>query len=75
MPIYEYACVKCKNGFEYLVLGNNDHVSCPECGSKRVIRKMSLCAHKSASGDSMSSSETSSSGCASCAGGNCSACH
>ena len=72
MPIYEYRCMKCKNEFEYLVIGNNKDISGPACDSKKVRRKMSACSFKS-SGEFSSSSA--SSACATCSGGSCSTCH
>jgi putative FmdB family regulatory protein len=73
MPIYEYMCMKCNKDFEYLVLGNDGSVSCPECNSKKVKRQISACSFKS-SGD-FSASSGGSSGCASCSSGSCATCH
>ncbi len=43
MPIYEYKCNKCENEFEKLVFaGDDNEVSCPECKSKEVAKKMSV---------------------------------
>lgn len=76
MPIYEYICTKCNQEFEYIVLGSDDSVSCPECNTNKVRRRMSACSFKSGESlDSSSSTGSSSSGCASCAGGNCATCH
>ena len=72
MPIYEYMCMKCNKGFEYLVLGDDSSVSCPECDSKKVKRQMSACSFKSGGNYS---SPTTSSGCATCSSSNCSTCH
>lgn len=41
MPIYEYACEDCGLDFERLVLGRA-RPSCPECGSTRLERRLSL---------------------------------
>lgn len=73
MPIYEFKCMKCKNDFEYLVFGSDKDISCPECDSKKVKRKMSACSFKSSG--NYSSSSAGSSGCSSCGGGSCSTCH
>jgi putative FmdB family regulatory protein len=73
MPIYEYVCAKCNKEFEYLVLGSDSVVSCPECDGENVERLMSACSFKSSGGDF--SSSTGSSGCSSCSSSNCSTCH
>ncbi len=42
MPIFEYKCNKCEKDFERLVfIGEEKDVSCPECKSKDVNKKMS----------------------------------
>ncbi len=42
MPIFEYKCKKCSQEFERLVFaGEENSVSCPECKSKNVTKKMS----------------------------------
>jgi len=41
MPIYEYKCSKCSAVFEALVRGNEKPV-CPECGSKRLKKLVSV---------------------------------
>jgi putative FmdB family regulatory protein len=75
MPIYEYKCEKCNNEFEYLVLGGNDEVVCPECDTKKVNRVMSACSFKSNGGNDFSPSSGSSSSCSGCSSSNCSSCH
>ena len=77
MPIYEYKCNKCNEEFECLILGSDEEVSCPGCDNEKVDRLMSACSFQSGgSGDFTPSAGTSSSsGCSSCAGGNCSTCH
>ena len=71
MPIYEFTCPKCKAEFEDLVRGPKDKVACPECGSKRVTRKMSVFGFKSGAKYAASSGG---SGCAGCSSNNCSTC-
>lgn len=72
MPIYEYHCPKCDQDFEVLVMKSDEKVRCPNCSCKGVTRIMSGFAHKcGADGEMVSSS----SGCASCSGGNCATCH
>ncbi len=42
MPIFEYKCNKCKKEFEKLVFAGDDkNISCPECNSSKVAKKMS----------------------------------
>jgi putative FmdB family regulatory protein len=73
MPIYEYKCMKCNKDFEYLVLGSDSSVSCPECNGNKVKRQMSACSFKSDGNYSPSSG--SSSGCATCSSSSCATCH
>ena len=44
MPIYEYGCKKCGNGFELMrPLADRDKASkCPSCGSRSIARKLSV---------------------------------
>ena len=42
MPIYEYHCEDCDCEFEVLVFrGDEQNVTCPNCGKKEVTRLMS----------------------------------
>lgn len=41
MPIYEYTCRKCGHDFEALVPRPTAKAPCPECGSKKVTKRMS----------------------------------
>ncbi|MCB2228742.1 MAG: zinc ribbon domain-containing protein [Desulfarculaceae bacterium] len=41
MPIYEYKCEDCGHQYEALVMGSEDAVDCPQCGSKKKERQMS----------------------------------
>ena len=42
MPIFEYQCNKCEKDFEKLVFASdNTNISCPECKSLEVVKKMS----------------------------------
>jgi putative FmdB family regulatory protein len=70
MPIYEYVCSKCNNDFEELVFSQSEKVSCPECGSKKVERKMSVFAFSS--GGTFRS--TGSASCGGCSKTSCSGC-
>jgi putative FmdB family regulatory protein len=38
MPIYEYLCAGCSGTFEELVRGEQDAVSCPDCGGSTVTK-------------------------------------
>lgn len=71
MPIYEYACSKCKNNFEEIVFSSTEDINCPKCKSKKVEKLMSGFSYKS--GGSFSSSEGPS--CSGCASSNCNSCH
>lgn len=43
MPIYEYACKSCDAKFEHLARTMNDaKVKCPECGSEKTARALSV---------------------------------
>ncbi len=43
MPIFEYKCNKCAHEFEKLVFAGDDQdISCPECSSKKISKKMSV---------------------------------
>ncbi len=43
MPIFEYKCNECKEDFERLVFsGEEGNVSCPQCKSKNVKKRMSV---------------------------------
>ncbi len=75
MPIYEYMCGKCNNEFEYLMLGGDSTVSCPDCDGEKVERLMSACSFKSGGGGGDFSPSTSSSSCSGCTSSNCSTCH
>jgi len=41
MPIYEYLCAGCSGTFEELVRGEQDAVSCPDCGGSTVTKLLS----------------------------------
>lgn len=41
MPLYEYACKKCRHTFEALVF-DGESVECPECQGKKLERLVSL---------------------------------
>jgi len=76
MPIYEYHCKKCNQGFEYLVFGNDEPENCPSCNSRKVSRIMSACGFKTGggSGEAPGASSASSSACKGCTAASCSSC-
>ncbi len=43
MPIYEFVCDSCKQGFEYFILSSRElkNISCPNCGSHQVRKVLS----------------------------------
>src|SRR4051794_19272511 len=63
MPIYEYTCQACNKKFDHLArtmtsTDGQDKVPCPECGSKKTDRAMSVFAvgaegSRSASNDAL----------------------
>ncbi len=71
MPIYEYRCRACDKDFEELVRSAEAaaSVACPECGSRRIDRKLSVFAAR----ETAPCGVTSSSPCGRCgsAGGAC----
>ena len=82
MPIFEYTCRDCGKAFEELVLGQEEAVVCPHCGSAKTEKLMSCCRSKVGgghdSGDAIGSAAPaapSGGGCAGCSGGSCSSCH
>ncbi|MBF0406931.1 MAG: zinc ribbon domain-containing protein [Candidatus Riflebacteria bacterium] len=79
MPIYEFNCTSCKKDFDLLLSLKADHsqVTCPDCSSGNVRKKVSSFARGSSSSDSSpdySSSHGSSSGCGSCSTHSCGSC-
>lgn len=69
MPLYEFRCTKCDVEFEELVMSSKPEaltkVVCPECGSRKVAKRISTFA-SSVQGVSMS---TSAGNCAPSGGG------
>lgn len=64
MPIYEFDCTDCGEGFEKLVrMSAIDDVTCPNCGGKKVKKKLSIFASSSGSSSSSASSSSSSASC------------
>ncbi|HUT64523.1 MAG TPA: zinc ribbon domain-containing protein [Spirochaetota bacterium] len=71
MPVYEYLCKDCSHQFEKLVRGYKESTLCPQCNSRKVSKLFSTFACRGTA----SPSESASSGCSSCSGGNCASCH
>ncbi len=48
MPIYEYECTKCGEKFEAYrpLLGKDETVKCPKCGTAKPKRRISVVASK-----------------------------
>lgn len=69
MPIYEFACPDCGQPFEKLVRSASavSEVTCPNCGSAKVHKKVSMAAAPVRSGGGSSASASAST--ASCAPG------
>lgn len=48
MPIYEYTCQGCHHDFELLVRGD-ERPACPDCGSPKLEKRLSVPAAHTAS--------------------------
>jgi putative FmdB family regulatory protein len=42
MPIYEFVCMECEGHFEELLRLSDGDPDCPECGSVRTRRQLSV---------------------------------
>jgi putative FmdB family regulatory protein len=64
MPVYEYTCQNCKKSFEKLQrnISSHEDPTCPECGSTKTARKLSLFAVGA------EQAKSSSGGCGRCGG-------
>lgn len=49
MPIYEFSCEVCGHFFESLLSMGEDFPSCPQCGSRQVLKVPSVFSFKDAS--------------------------
>ena len=72
MPIYEYICTECSQGFEQLHLSSRETVSCPRCNGNKVDRRLSVFASPSGASEG-DGTEVSQGGC-SCTPSTC-GCH
>ncbi len=71
MPIYEYTCKSCDARFEKLTKSMSDErerVACPECGSTKTARAMSVFAVSSSAATSKSSTTPPPGMCGRCGG-------
>ncbi|MFK7736858.1 MAG: zinc ribbon domain-containing protein [Pirellulaceae bacterium] len=50
MPIYEYLCKKCESDVEILLRNSDEKPECPECGSKRLEKQLSVAASPATQG-------------------------
>lgn len=55
MPIFEYVCKDCRNGFEALIFGKQK-AECPKCHSKNLEPQLSVFAVSAKGGSSAGSS-------------------
>jgi putative FmdB family regulatory protein len=57
MPIYEYACRRCKGEFQTLIMSASDEEAllCPTCGSRRLGRLISRVAYHQSERDRLES--------------------
>ena len=62
MPIFEYVCKECRNGFEALIFGKQK-AECPKCHSKNLEPQLSVFA---VSAKGSSASPSAGSACGSC---------
>jgi putative FmdB family regulatory protein len=69
MPIYEYQCSSCKEGFEKLVFGSSPEVVCPKCGAKEAQKRLSRFGMGGSSDGSGGNS-----GCGGCSSSSCAGC-
>jgi putative FmdB family regulatory protein len=58
VPIYEYTCQKCNSKFEQLVrtMSGESKFACPQCGSQRTARTLSVFAVGAESGKAQAAS-------------------
>ncbi len=64
MPLYGFICDECDDDFEELVMSSTkiDDVICPNCGSRKVQRQLSLVAGLNSSGGTSTSASCSTGG-------------
>jgi putative FmdB family regulatory protein len=62
MPLYEYQCTDCGAAFELLVR-SSDKPACPNCGSERLDKQLSVPAAPVAGGSGLPMADRSWGGC------------
>jgi putative FmdB family regulatory protein len=69
MPIYEFTCQSCKKSFDHLqrTMSHGPRPACPECGSKKTDRLLSVFAVAGEAGKS-SATEAGPGMCGRCGG-------
>jgi putative FmdB family regulatory protein len=75
MPLYEYECKDCSEQSEILVNNPSAKPDCPSCGSKKLVKLLSVVSAPVVSGaskgSSSSSAESGMCGRSQCASGGC----
>jgi len=76
MPLYEYTCRDCGRRFDALrsMQTADDPIACIACHGTNTTRNLSVFFSRSAGARESEQVAPSSSGCAGCGGGSCSAC-
>ncbi|MCU0716627.1 MAG: zinc ribbon domain-containing protein [Pirellula sp.] len=69
MPLYEYECKQCKKQSEILVSRPDSQVECPECGSKELVKQLSVVSAPVISSGGRSAPEPGPCGRSACASG------
>ncbi len=73
MPLYEYECKSCDHVVEVLVRNATEAVECPDCGSSKLDRVLSVTAAPAMKGGSSLPMASSGESCSMprCCGGGC----
>lgn len=75
MPLFEFECKKCGQQFEALIRPHDDdNVSCPKCGSKKLRKLISGFTARSAGKKDYELKPVGGSSCASCTASSCAGC-
>ena len=69
MPLYEYHCKACDGTKEVLVRRPDEKPECPDCGSKKLAKQLSVAAAPSVNGNLPVANEGGSCGRAQCQSG------